>query len=404
MKRIKRIFTYYQGSLFSVVFISIILTFVLFFFIMGIADVSPFSASIKLYESFNLKNSLYFMPAESTLDYESAFNLEAIESFSAVKDIAYTRHGVWFYNGNGDYPVNVETYPNAAIDAFNIKIDEGTWFSDLQETQRSDTINVIVCGGMFNKVKLGDKIEFLEPISGRSILAHVIGIKKDPVILPNMGTLNLEVNTSSLYNATNNSIIMKEDDAVNLLGNETFSYSFGCFIRLKEDASDVDVTELKNYLSMNGGYNTYEDIIKHSHSAYQHSLRSQLAIQLLLLFISQYAFVSIFVLILNRKSIEMRAYFICGYSKLDCFIDFALSMLFVIAIPCIIYTLFALRIPPILTEFIQFLFVGGENKVIGTNVLSFIMGYFMLSLVLSLVLASNFVRKSSVIDIYKREV
>lgn len=406
MKRIRIILSYYKGNLPSVIFISLGLLCILLFFIFRSGNASMLSESMKMYGDSDLKNGIYFMPAADRNTLESDIGEEEIYKFSATKDVIYFYHSLLYFEGNPEKIVNEYFYLETAIDAFNLS-DEGRWFSEQSEEELNSTINVVVCGSMFEDVKIGDDIEFTEPGSGKRTTMHVIGKKGNAAMLPRLGSSAMNVSTKNLSGIHENTIISRAEDIPKIMTEEAASYNsplYGCFIRLKDNASDSEINELKEYLTTMGGYNTYDDIMEYSQKEYLNALRSELAMPLLLLLIFLFAFVATFVLILSRKSVEMRAYYLCGYSKRRCFADFFVCMLIVTVIPCIICTLFIFRFSPIATDIALYLVWGDSEKIIAAEALLLLGGYMLVCIFLSLLLAVYFMRKNSVIEIYRREL
>ena len=406
MKRLKTIGNFYSGNKFSIIFIAVIFTFLLLFFVLRLGGVSPYIESLKLYESANLDHSIYYMPSRELETNEQENYDDEISQYPAVKDIA-TEKINWMSRDNKETDgINALFYNDAMLDAFKNLQDEGKWLTDLTDEEKETDICIVVCGYWFRDVKVGDIINLKAWENEQFVPVRVVGkCNNVDTILPALGASKLDINTSDMFDKSNNSIIVHQKDAVKLLGHEPTYDAYGSFIRLKETATTEDISELKDFLAMHGGYSTCEDILTETHIRYQDSLRSELAIPLLLLFIALYAFVSIFVLTLNRKVIEMRSYFLCGYSKRRCFVDFFVSMLLVILIPCIPCTLVVLQTPPAFTEFLLYIVWGGsDNQVINIGLLPYLGGYLLICIVLALALSIQFIKKSSVIELYRRSI
>lgn len=404
MKRLKIVCGYYANNKGKILFIMAVFTFLLLFVILKLGEASPYLESLEIYKSAELENSLYYMPSRDLATHEGQDNTDEILKFAAAKDILSI--GIAWVSREHDGEDEIDNaifFSDAMVEVFRIQ-GEGRWFTDLPEAETQAEICGIVMGYWFRNVRVGDVLELDVTGTGEKKQVRVIGkCNGNSVRIPDFNSSGMDIGFDQLTALHNNSIILQQKDAARLLGRDPDSDTLGCFVRFKETATLQELAELQDFLSDNGGYRTFDEIREETIERYRYSLRSEAAIPLLLLAIALYAFVSIFVLILDRKLTEMRCYFLCGYSKRRCFLDFFLSMLFVILIPCIPSAMLVLQIPPEFTERLLLLVWGGTgSRTINRTLLPFLGGYLLICIALAIALSIQFVRKTSVIELYRR--
>lgn len=403
MKNGKLIFEYYRGGVKSIIFMTVVFTVLLLYMVLQVGSSSGILSSIELYEGANLENSLYYMPATDLYTEESDIGLEKLHSFPAVKDVVYERHTITKILTYEIGAVNAIFYSDAMLDAFSPALQGLSSFSD----EEGGILQGVVCGMIFAQVKPGEILEMIIAESPQPLRFQVIGNLGSSVGLSNFGTSASDVNTEDLFSRTENSVLFREKDLMKWGGVETRP-TYGCFIRLNEQASAAETQALKDYLANTGGYATYAELLARSADSKDDQLRYSLALPVLFLGVALLAYVAIFVLLINRKTIEMRAYFLCGYSKKKAYLHFFLSMLLVILVPCLLCTFF---VPVgstmgnnLVLRFAWMQSIDGLYKVIPASSLWFVAAYFVLCLGLALLISIQFIRKSSAIELSKREI
>ena len=221
--------------------------------------------------------------------------------------------------------------------------------------------------------------------------------------MPQLGVSMLNLTTQNMVTSLNNVLFAREEDMKNLYGVDMCTMSYGCFLRWEDTASEVEKKSTMDYLSNHGGVATYDDIMQNTDTSFWESCRYALAIPLILLIVTWMAFVSLFFIILNVKSKDLRVYFICGFCKRDALISYFLSMVLVVTIPCLLLALIFYQFPLLSTgTVVETLVLGGELNDIAVFSLVVVLGYLTLCWLVALGFSYQLFRNQSVFEYYRR--
>lgn len=411
MKRLKLIFSYYSRHTKAIVFISLVFFFLLFLLLLKSGRIYRLGESIQFYNTPELSSSIYYISSFDETDKESSLDLKELSSHKIVESIAYGYHTIVTDDasaGNSNSIYNLEIYSEDMIDMFQIETS-GNWLSESVEAD-GPYLDAVICGRDLEHIPLGAKFPIFEADIGKQILVHIVGKIENDKVLPHFGYSSAETTTEDISYLVNDvpTFIVRESDYIKQNGLGSALLSYGCILKIQNDASELEKRELYQYLNDSGGYLEMSDILETSSRRYREVQRSEVVIPILLLLLSLLAFLSVFVLCFQEKSLEMRVYYLCGYGKRRAFLDYTLGMLVPIFVPCLFWTLFILKFPPMQSEKVWFyagsLLGSTTSEPIDGHVVLFIAGYFLVCLSLALLFSYQIIRKSTTIEMYRREL
>ena len=409
-KKFRWVLQYYSGFKIAVVFLIAAVFVSVFIFLSAITSLFDISESQKVYRNSSLQNSVYYMPSND-LNADAAsntwLNISSLSKLSGVKDVVYTR-GLTVIDRNDPNPedpvvYNMSLYPESAANAFHFTPLEGKWLTDFDGTEKEDGYLPVVVGGFwFRDVQVGDILEM--QATTELIRVKVVGkILGSSLCVPQFGVSMLSPTTQNMVSSLNNILFAREEDMETLCGLDMCTMSYGCFLRWEDTASKVEKQSAIEYLSNHGGVAAYDDIMQNTGAFFWESCRYALAIPLILLIVTWMAFVSLFFIILNVKSKDLRVYFICGFCKRDALISYFLSMVLVVTIPCLLLALIFYQFPLLSTgTVVETLVLGGELNDIAVFSLVVVLGYLTLCWLVALGFSYQLFRNQSVFEYYRR--
>lgn len=411
-KKLKWVFQYYSGFKIAVLFLVAAVFVSIFVFLNAITTLFNISESQKVYRNSTLHNSVYYMPSNN-LNADPAsetwLNIQSLAELSGVKDVVYSR-SLTVMDRNDQDPENPVTYnmnfyPENAANAFHFTPLEGEWLTEFDETERADgSLPVVVCGYWFRNVQVGDTMEMQCSDMAEPIRVKVVGkILGSSLCVPQFGVSMLNPTTQNMAASLNNVLFAREEDMEALYGVDMCSMSYGCFLRWDDTVSEAEKQSTMEFLSNHGGISTFDDIMQDTSESFWDSCRYALAIPLILLIVTWMAFVSLFFIIMNVKSKDLRVYFICGFSKRGALISFFLSMVLVVTIPCVLLALVFYQFPLLSTgTVLETLVLGGELNDIAAFSLAVVLGYVTLCWLVALGFSYQLFRNQSVFEYYRR--
>lgn len=411
-KKFRWVLHYYSGFKIAVVFLIAAVFVSVFIFLNAITGLFDISESQKVYQNSTLQNSVYYMPSND-LDADAANNtslgISSLSELSGVNDVVYMRSlAVLDRNDpNPEDPVvyNMNFYPESTTNAFHFTPLEGKWLTDFDGTEKEEGyLPVVISGYWLRDVQVGDTMEMLSSEIVEPIQVKVVGkILGSSLYVPQFGVSMLSPTTQNMVSSLNNILFAREEDMETLYGVDMCTMSYGCFLRWKDSASEVEKQSIMEYLSNHGGVATYDDIMQNTDEFFWESCRYALAIPLILLIVTWMAFVSLFFIILNVKSKDLRVYFICGFCKRNALISFFLSMVLVVTIPCLLLALIFYQFPLLSTgTVLETLILGGELNDIAVFSLVVVLGYLTLCWMVALGFSYQLFRNQSVFEYYRR--
>lgn len=411
-KKLRWVLQYYSGFKIAVVFLIAAVFVSVFIFLNAITGLFDISESQKVYRNSTLQNSVYYMPSndlDADASSNTSLNISFLSELSGVKDVVYMRSlAVIDRNDpNPEDPVvyNMNFYPETAANAFHFAPLEGKWLTDFDGTEKEEGyLPVVISGYWFRDVHIGDTIEMQTTNLANPIQVKVVGkILGSSLYVPQFGVSMLSPTTQNMVSSLNNLLFAREEDMEALYGLDMCTMSYGCFLRWEDTASEVEKKSIMDYLSNHGGVATYDDIMQNTDTSFWDSCRYALAIPLILLIVTWMAFVSLFFIILNVKSKDLRVYFICGFSKRGALISFFLSMVLVVTIPCLLLALIFYQFPMLSTgTVLETLILGGELNDIAVFSLVVVLGYLTLCWMVALGFSYQLFRNQSVFEYYRR--
>lgn len=413
MKKLKRVGSYYQGSFLVVLLLMTMLTFVLFYMTTAVGVFSVNTEAVRLYRNARLEGSLYFMPSGDLNTGETEIDAETITGFPAVRDIVAPLHGLLIPAEDRNNIINVTICSDAYLDAFQMQ-KEGKWLTPTDAgagTAGSGSVpqqelEAVVAGYTFSDTKIGELLSFWEPESNQTVELRVVGKQNEPAYSPSFGAGGVEIGPETLITQAHNAMYITEETARYIFGDGYDEYGtlFGGFIRTKPQVSAAEKQELVDYLSQNGAYLTYEQIMEQAQVDTERAWKEHIVMPLLLLLVCTVAFVSLTVLISHKRLVATRTFFLCGYTKRECCTDFFATISLIVLVPGILCSAFVCFFPAIYHAQQLYRFWPDGKIIVDGGTLVMIWGYLLLCLLFSVFLTTRFLRKSSPMELYRREV
>lgn len=373
MKKIKIITNYYRGHRVSVVFISLVFTFLLFYIVFVAANITPYHHALKLYEQANLRESFYYVASGGLAEPYDKPNIPVLQALPAVKDIVYLKYGR-FVNKARDIVYNIYAFPDSTAEAFPIHTMEGQWLTEFPaDTAEDGTVQAVVCGDAFSDTEQDDTIPMQGFNSDTQLSIKAAGKLRESTAIPYFGRTGGALSTDMLFQIatySNYMILVREKDIDKLGYDFTFS-GLGCFVRLDENASQESREAALDYLNHTGRVTPYPEILLQGQQAWETHIKDSVLFPSALVLIFFIAYISLFVLLMEQKGPVVEIYFLCGYTTRNAILDFTICMLVPIVIPMILTGMFILNLLPLPKELAFYLMFADASKTVEkSNVLA----------------------------------
>lgn len=342
-KHLTFILDYYRNSYLSIILIFIVTTFAIFTLInvLGINEYITYTKNI--YINSGLENALYFIPSKGD-DYYNNSPDEAIRAADeAIKEKIKNKNGVDRVIVNravtGLYDnkfTNIIFYDNAMNNTFKINTKDDIWFDKfpVQNYSSNGYYDCIIGGDLFDGINNNDNIEI--SIGNNPMNLKVVNKMNKPVYIPQFFNGN---STDDLFVPLDNAILMYYTEDV-----KQFFYNIGAdiinyenyFIKLNDNISYNERTDLYNLLYDYGIFYTYDDIIKNTNETNAYKIKTKLPFPIYSFLISTISLISIAILITNNKIKDYSIYYLCGCSKLKSIFYMSAALCLIGLVPCLL--------------------------------------------------------------------
>ncbi len=416
MKKLNLFFLSFSQNVFS----SLVLIIILSVALVSVQDILGqyryITYSRYIIENDTLSNSDLFM-----IDMEMAMNASAqdpgmmyevgkpirkkILSFDGVEGIADSRN---FSCGYISAETGKKTYPGAKIytgqmqKAFAKQLTEGRWFE--QADASSDKPCVVVCGSTFDNVSVGSDItitpdDYPGGSSGvKKTTVHVIGKVGYPWYAGSYGSISDDISTDFFLKQQECVIFADNEQTQELFEDDSDDLQLSYFVVYKDDCTDEQRNEVRNYIGTVGTYATHDTILENTNKKIQEELMNRIITPIFLLVIATIALISISTLNTYKKLKDHSVYYLCGCSRKKSF-----AYLFV---EISIVTLIAVAVNIIYVTIIMNKLASGSldyaNCIVDYKNILFAVVYCLAAITVTTILPFIVYKKNTPLEVYRR--
>lgn len=329
MKRWRLLFEFYQKNGIAVLFLLLLMTVSLFFFVQFLGYLGYQTYSLRIMDQLGFQDGAYFMAAEGYDEWQRNENIayQALrkQEFPAVKSVtnpAYTQGELQGYG-----TVNILLCDQAFREQFDFA-DKGSWFSE--DMISADAPKVVTGGLALSAIAPGDVLNLTlwdrtgQPIGETPV--QVIGTDKTPTLGFSLGFKGAEVAAYRVFENVHKILYLPKEDYVNLLGEGAINYHSNFLLTFQDDATTEEKQEVYAFLTQYGSYVTYDDIRQTSYRDIKRQVRAELPKPLFLLGVSMFSMISLSALLTSKQMKDYRIYYLVGYSKRRSFFDTFLAI------------------------------------------------------------------------------
>lgn len=304
MKRWRLLFEFYQKNGIAVLFLLLLMTVSLFFFVQFLGYLGYQTYSLRIMDQLGFQDGAYFMAAEGYDEWQRNENIayQALrkQEFPAVKSVtnpAYTQGELQGYG-----TVNILLCDQAFREQFDFA-DKGSWFSE--DMISADAPKVVTGGLALSAIAPGDVLNLTlwdrngQPIGETPV--QVIGTDKTPTLGFSLGFKGAEVAAYRVFENVHKILYLPKEDYVNLLGEGAINYHSNFLLTFQDDATAEEKQEVYAFLTQYGSYVTYDDIRQTSYRDIKRQVRAELPKPLFLLGVSMFSMISLSALLTSKQ-------------------------------------------------------------------------------------------------------
>ncbi len=317
---------------------------------------------------------------------------DEISEMPGVKTVMYNINTYWS-DGTNDYLVYYYSTDIAS------RIDLGT---NIREYSSGDTIECVACYG------LADEGQVLKL---NTIADETRGERSKPLKFKVMGTTNKDFKYLDFLTSGSNGILAASSIVldVNVLfvsgekfleyvGEEQQYIDMNCYVIYESDATEEEISNARDYISMHGEYQEISTIVQTSKDTELKDIKHIIVIPALVLGVITFACLSIILLIMHTKMEEYSVYYLCGCSKRSIVSICFESLSFIIAIPCIL-NLLVIAFSDTINKMTGISFgtvIYSEKQIIFTLI------YLIIMLVITGIIEFAMIARMSPVEMYRR--
>lgn len=343
MKVIKRLIAFQHGLRIMLILIVVILTIVMFLGITSIATINDSLLEYRIVRDNTLSNAYYYAMTitegdlhKGNIDEAFKENYFNIKQNAAVESAYTTPVANSITYNNGFYSILL--YDPELIKAFPRLTKLGITFS-------GGSHECVLGSRVFNQLSVGDDFpaHFVYGNNAADITLKVSGHVVSPYKHLEFGGSGTYLQASNLFQ-NNDIIIMQADEAMlnELSEISSIMYYPDVLFTLKEGASETDVASLLKYLSLTGTVDSLDEIVARTRKNISNSFKIVFIRPAVLLVASMFAYFSLIVLMVRKKSKEMAVSYMIGARKKNFIIDMGAVCIIASIIPSIINALIIL--------------------------------------------------------------
>lgn len=317
IKRVAILFEFYRKNLLAVLLLLVLMSASLFYLVDFLGYLGYQTYSLDMIEDLGFRDGVYAMPGDGFDDAienrTPAYDAFVAEDFSAVDYVVNpsVAYALW----EQDH-INVVICDEGFRQRFDFA-DRGAWFTQRADDP-SEPVEVVVGGFEFSSISLGDTLLFSclsEDGSRSKVPVKVVGKDVEPTMNFGLGTVSAEIAAEDIIQNVNNIVYMTEEGARRFFGQDHFARSNNFLVLFRADAAQKEKEEVMSFLSQVGSYTTLDEIKATSEDRIAEKIRADLPQPLFMLMVSVFAMIAVSVLLTNKQMQDYRVYYLVGYSR-----------------------------------------------------------------------------------------
>ena len=400
MKNIKIAFTFIKKNIVPVFLITLMMLVVIFLLISIYGEYKYITYTRDIFRSSGLKNSVYFSSSvdfsDDNFDDEMKKVKQKIKDFKATESIIVT-DSVSLVQESPDKFLYGVKYDKTMIENLKQPLKDGEWFHSETDPTKYEYPEVIIGGKEWIGVKAGDIIELT--YKGKAFQAKVIGTLGDTVFYPQFNSWGTYLGVNDLFRSSTY-ILLLNVNSINIEFEEGIYTGHLSFIKFKDDASDTDKKELLDYLTANGSYYTYEQLMEHTDIQIEELMKEKFPFPVFLILIATISMICISAVAVQRSMHEQSIYYLIGCSKKRSIITMISTLLIFFGLPCLINIITSIFYP----NFLRSDRIYNIHYIIDASCIAPVIIYFIFIATVLVLLPIIIYRKHSPLTFYRRNL
>jgi hypothetical protein len=400
MKNVKIAFSFIKKNIVPVFIIMLMMLVVIFLLISIYGQFKYITYTRDIFRSSGLKNSVYF---SNSVDFSNEHFTEEmkklqqkVKEFKATENIIITDSVTLKYDSPARY-LNGVKYDKTMIEDLEQPLKDGEWFHSETDPTKYEYPEVIIGGKDWNGVKTGDiiKLTYMDKV----FQAKVIGTLGDTTFYPQFSSWGTSLGFNDLFSSSTFTLYLN----VNSLNIELEENRYAgriSFIKIKEDASDTDKKELLDYLTANGNYYTYEQLMEQTDIEIEELMRESFPFPVFLILIATISMICISAVAVQRSMHEQSIYYLIGCSKKRSIVTMITTLLIFFGLPCLINIITAIFYP----NFLRSDRIYNIEYIIDASCIAPVIIYFIFIAAVLVFLPIIIYRKHSPLTFYRRNL